>query len=153
MRTIACNQMCCSCVFISNEFKKMCSISKQLLELDFYHIASKRDIAAFQRNLQLYKSNIMHFDSFNDWPLFAVICMMKILNYMVIVWKMCMKIYKLIPTSLLFSFKANVADIDISLQLPIIELLSDEIIHLGYRDRKHNMLRTNDIEKVCITLG
>ncbi|XP_068238494.1 SCAN domain-containing protein 3-like [Palaemon carinicauda] len=50
-----------------------------------------------------------------------------------------------IPTWVSILFELNVADIDISLQEPLIELQSDEIMRAKFRDGKYNVWKTNDV--------
>ena len=42
-------------------------------------------------------------------------------------------------------FEANVAEIDIFLQEPLIELQSDEIMRAKFKDGKYNIWKTNDV--------
>ena len=50
-----------------------------------------------------------------------------------------------IPTLILIPFEVNMADIDIYLQEPLIELQSDEIMHEEFKDSKYIIWKTNDI--------
>ncbi|KAK2715735.1 hypothetical protein QYM36_010341 [Artemia franciscana] len=42
-------------------------------------------------------------------------------------------------------FKVNVAEIELSLQEPLIELQSDEIMRAKFKDGKYNIWKTNDV--------
>ena len=87
----------CDVFYLSDIFEKFSSLNKQLQGNDSDLISSKSAIAAFLRKLQLYKNNIrlVHLNSFLVWPVLAAICKMKILHYMVNIWKIYMKICKL----------------------------------------------------------
>ncbi|XP_076322057.1 SCAN domain-containing protein 3-like [Tachypleus tridentatus] len=50
-----------------------------------------------------------------------------------------------IPTWVSIPFEINVADIDISLQEPLIELQSGEIMRAKFKDGKYNVWKTNDV--------
>ncbi|KAK2715979.1 hypothetical protein QYM36_010513 [Artemia franciscana] len=42
-------------------------------------------------------------------------------------------------------FKVNVAEIELSLQKPLIELQIDEIMRAKFKDGKYNIWKTNDV--------
>ena len=50
-----------------------------------------------------------------------------------------------IPIWVSIPFKVNVAEIELSLQEPLIELQSDEIMRAKFKDGKYNIWKTNDV--------
>ena len=50
-----------------------------------------------------------------------------------------------IPIWISIPFKVNVAEIELSLQEPLIELQSDEIMRAKFKDGKYNIWKTNDV--------
>ena len=50
-----------------------------------------------------------------------------------------------IPVWVTIPFEVNVAEIDISLQEPLIELQSNKIIRAKFKDGKYNIWKTNDV--------
>ncbi|KAK2719533.1 hypothetical protein QYM36_005123 [Artemia franciscana] len=71
---------------------------------------------------------------------------MKILHYMVNIWKIYMKICDLLRMDIQIwvsiPFEVNVAEIELSLQEPLIELQSDEITPAKSKDEKYNIWKT-----------
>ncbi|XP_068208491.1 protein FAM200A-like [Palaemon carinicauda] len=53
-----------------------------------------------------------------------------------------------IPTWVSIPFEVNVADKDISLQEPLIELQSDEIVRAKFKDGKYKVWKSNDVAKM-----
>ncbi|XP_068225571.1 SCAN domain-containing protein 3-like [Palaemon carinicauda] len=119
-------------------------------------ISSRSDIVAFLRKLQLYKNNIRR-RTFEQFP-----CLASVSNYLkdddlALYVEYMENMHKdmqirfsdllimVIPTWVSIPFEVNVADIDISLQEPITELQSDEIIHAKLKGGKYNIGKTNDV--------
>ena len=50
-----------------------------------------------------------------------------------------------IPIWVSIPFEVNVAEIELSLQEPLIELQSDEIMRAKFKDGKYNIWKTNDV--------
>ncbi|KAK2702783.1 hypothetical protein QYM36_018614 [Artemia franciscana] len=106
----------------------------------------------FARSLTIDTKGVVHLNSFLVWPVLAAICKMKILHYMVNIWKIYMKICKLglalgmdIPILVSIPFEVNLVEIELSLQEPLIELQSDEITRAKSKDEKYNIWKTTDV--------
>ncbi|KAK2712003.1 hypothetical protein QYM36_010884 [Artemia franciscana] len=54
-----------------------------------------------------------------------------------------------IPIWVSIPFEVNVAEMELSLQEPLIELQSDEIMRAKFKDGKYNIWKTNDVATKC----
>ncbi|XP_068204554.1 SCAN domain-containing protein 3-like [Palaemon carinicauda] len=118
-------------------------------------ISSRRAIVAFLRKLQLYKNNIRRraFEQFTclasvssdlqdeDLALYGEYMENMHKDMQVRFSDLLMMV---IPTWISIPFEVNAADINISLQEPLIELQSDEIMCAKFKDGKCNVWKTND---------
>ena len=142
--------------YISYIFEKLNTLNKQLQGNDSDLKSSKSAIAVFLRKLQLYKNNI-RCCAFEQFPCLAWVSSnlqdedlalygeyLENIHEDMQTWfsnllRMDILIWVLIP------FEVNVAEIEISLQEPLIELQSDEIIHAKFKDGKYNIWKTNNV--------
>jgi len=146
----------CDVFYLSDIFEKLNLLNKQLQGKDSDLISSKGAITAFLRKLQLYKNNIRR-RAFEQFPCLASISsdlhdedLALYSEYLENMHEdMQTRFSDLlmmdIPTWVTIPFEVNVADIDISLQEPLIELQSDEIMRAKFKDGKYNIWKTNDI--------
>ncbi|XP_076358993.1 SCAN domain-containing protein 3-like [Tachypleus tridentatus] len=119
-------------------------------------ISSKSAIAAFLRKLQLYKNNIRR-RAFEQFPCLASVSSDLQDEDLALYGEYMENMHEdmqtrfsdllmmVIPTWVSIPFEVNVADIDISLQEPLIELQSDEIMRAQFKDGKYNVWKTNDV--------
>ncbi|XP_076348273.1 SCAN domain-containing protein 3-like [Tachypleus tridentatus] len=117
---------------------------------------NKSAIAAFLRKLQLYKNNIRR-RAFEQFPCLASVSSDLQDEDLALYGEYMENMHKdmqtrfsdllmmVIPTWVSIPFEVNVADIDISLQEPLIELQSDEIMRAKFKDGKYNVWKTNDV--------
>ncbi|XP_076324388.1 SCAN domain-containing protein 3-like [Tachypleus tridentatus] len=119
-------------------------------------ISSKSAVAAFLRKLKLYKNNIRRraFEQFPGLVSVAIDLQDEDLalygEYMEnmhedMQTRFSDLLMMVIPTWVSIPFEVNVADIDISLQEPLIELQGDEIMRAKFKDGKYNVWKTNDV--------
>ncbi|XP_076372972.1 zinc finger BED domain-containing protein 5-like [Tachypleus tridentatus] len=146
----------CDVFFLSDIFEKLNSLNKQLQEKDSDLITSKSAIAAFLRKLQLYKNNIRR-RAFKQFPCLASVSSDLQGEDLALYGEYMENMHKdmqtrfsdllmmVIPTWVSIPFEVKVADIDISLQEPLIELQSDEIMRAKFKDGKYNVWKTNDV--------
>ena len=146
----------CDVFYLSDIFEKLNSLNKQLQGKDSDLISSKSAIAAFLRKLQLYKNNIRR-RAFEQFPCLASVSsdlqdedLELYCEYLENMHEdMQARFSDLlrmdIPTWVSIPFEVNVSEIDISLQEPLIELQSDEIMRAKYQDGKYNIWKTNDV--------
>ena len=136
--------------YLSDIFEKLNSLNKQLRGNDSNLISSKSAIAAFLRKLQLYKKNIWRraFEQFH-----CLACVSSDLQdedlalygeYLENIHEdMQTRFSDLlrmdIPIWVSVPFEVNVAEIELSLQEPLIELQSDEITRAESKDEKYNI--------------
>ncbi|XP_068243860.1 SCAN domain-containing protein 3-like [Palaemon carinicauda] len=100
-------------------------------------ISSRSAIVAFLRKQQLYKNNVRR-RAFEQFP-----CLASVGSDMQIRFSdLPMMVIK---TWVSNPFEVNTADIDISLQEPLIKLQSDEIMRAKFKDGKYNVWKTNDV--------
>ncbi|XP_068225710.1 general transcription factor II-I repeat domain-containing protein 2-like, partial [Palaemon carinicauda] len=130
-------------------FEKLNYLHKKLQGKDFYLISSRSAIVAFLRKLQLYKNNFRR-RAFEQFPCLASVSndlqdddLALYVEYMENMHKDMQNRFSdllvmVIPTWVSIPFEVNVADIDISLQEPLIELQSDEIMRAKFNDGKYN---------------
>ena len=137
----------CDVFYLSDIFEKFNSLNKQLQENNSDLISSKSAIAAFLRKLQLYKNNIRR-RAFEQFPCLA--CINSDLQdedlalygeYLENIHEdMQTRVGDLlgmdIPIWVSIPFEVNVAEIDISLQEPLNEIQSDEIMHAKFKDHQ-----------------
>ncbi|XP_068217841.1 zinc finger BED domain-containing protein 5-like [Palaemon carinicauda] len=145
----------CDVFFLSDILEKLNSLNKQLQGKDSDLISSRSTIVAFLRKLQLYKN--IRCRAFEQFPCLASVSselqdddLALYVEYMENMHKdMQIRFSDLlmtvIPTWVSIPFEVNVADIDISLQEPLIELQSDEIMRAKFKDGKCNVWKTNDV--------
>ncbi|KAK2720842.1 hypothetical protein QYM36_004652, partial [Artemia franciscana] len=120
--------------YLSDIFEKLDSLNKQLRGNDSNLISSKSAIAAFLRRLQLYKNNIWR-RAFEQFRCLACV-------------SSGLQDEDLRPTQdgytdwVSIHFEVNVAEIELSLQEPLIELQSDEITRAKSKDEKYNIWKT-----------
>ncbi|XP_068220903.1 SCAN domain-containing protein 3-like [Palaemon carinicauda] len=119
-------------------------------------ISSRSAIVAFLRKLQLYKNNIRR-RAFEQFPCLASVSsdlqdedLALYGEYMEIMHtdmqnRFSDLLMMVIQTWVSIPFEVNVADIDISLQEPLIDLQSDEIMRAKFKDGKCNVWKTNDV--------
>ncbi|XP_076324411.1 zinc finger BED domain-containing protein 5-like [Tachypleus tridentatus] len=143
-------------LFARSIFEKLNSLNKHLQGKDSDLISSKSAIAAFLRKLKLYKNNISR-RAFEQFPGLASVGsdlqdedLALYGEYMENVHEDMQTRFSdllmmVIPTWVSIPFEVNVADIDISLQEPLIKLQSDEIMRAKFKDGKYNVWKTNDV--------
>ncbi|XP_076324253.1 uncharacterized protein LOC143232565 [Tachypleus tridentatus] len=119
-------------------------------------ISSKSAVAAFLRKLKLYKNNIRR-RAFEQFPGLASVAIDLQDEDLALYGEYMENMHEdmqtrfsdllmmVIPTWVSIPFEVNVADIDISLQEPLIELQSDEIMRAKFKDGKYNVWKTNDV--------
>ncbi|XP_076322021.1 zinc finger BED domain-containing protein 5-like [Tachypleus tridentatus] len=146
----------CDVFFLSDIFEKLNSLNKQLQGKDSDLISSKSAIVAFLRKLQLYKNNIRR-RAFEQFPCLASVSSDLLDEDLALYGEYMKNMHKdmqtrfsdllmmVIPTWVSIPFEVNVTDIDISLQEPLIELQSDEIMRAKFKDGKYNVWKTNDV--------
>ena len=139
--------------YLSDIFKKFNSINKQLQGNHSDLISSK---SAFLRKLQLYKNNIRR-RAFEQFPCLACVSSDLQDEDLALYGEYLENIHEDMQTrfSDLFGmdipiwdsipFEVNVAKIDISLQEPLMELQSDEIMRAKFKDGKYNIWKTNTV--------
>ena len=135
---------------LSDIFEKLNVLDEQLQGRCSDLMPSKSALTAFLRRLQFYKNNIRH-RTFWKFPCLAPISSdlhdkdhALYSAYLENMHKdMQTRLSNLlimdIPTSVTIPSDVNVADTDISLQEPIIELQSDEILCARFKDWMYNM--------------
>ncbi|XP_068228164.1 zinc finger BED domain-containing protein 5-like [Palaemon carinicauda] len=145
----------CDVFFLLDIFEKLNSLNKQLQGKDSDLIASKSSIVVFLRKLQLYKNNIRRraFEQFSflasvssdlydeDLALYGEY-MENMHKHMLI--RFSDLLMMVTQTWVSIPFEVNDADIDISLQEPLIELQSVENMRAKFKDGKYNVWKTND---------
>ena len=146
----------CDVFYLSDIFEKLNSLNKQLQGKDSDLISSKSAIAAFLRKLQLYKNNIRR-RAFEQFPCLASVSSDLQDEDLELYGEYLENMHEDmqarfsdllrmdIPTWVSIPFEVNVSEIDISLQEPLIELQSDEIMRAKYQDGKYNIWKTNDV--------
>ncbi|XP_076324343.1 SCAN domain-containing protein 3-like [Tachypleus tridentatus] len=137
-------------------FEELNSLNKQLQGKDSDLINSKSAVAAFLRKLKLYKNNIRR-RAFEQFPCLASVGSDLQDEDLALYGEYMENMHEdmqtrfsdllmmVIPTWVSIPFEVNVAEIDISLQEPLIELQSDEIMRAKYKDGKYNVWKTNDV--------
>ncbi|KAK2706994.1 hypothetical protein QYM36_014874 [Artemia franciscana] len=128
----------------------------QLQENNSDLISSKSAIAAFLRKLQLYKNNIRR-RAFEQFPCLACVSSDLQDEDLALYGEYLENIHEDVQTRVgdllgmdisiwvSIPFEVNVAEIDISLQEPLNEIQSDEIMHAKFKSEKYNIWKTNDV--------
>ncbi|XP_068229569.1 SCAN domain-containing protein 3-like [Palaemon carinicauda] len=139
-----------------NIFEKLNSLNKQLQGKDSDLISSRSASIAFLRKLQFYKNNIRRC-AFKQFPCLVSISRDLQDEDLALYGEYMENMHKdmqirfsdllmmVIPTWVSVPFEVNVANIDISLQEPLIELQNDEIMSAKFKDGKYNVWKTNDV--------
>ncbi|XP_068234218.1 SCAN domain-containing protein 3-like [Palaemon carinicauda] len=146
----------CDVFFLSDIFEKFNYLNKQLQGKDSDLISCRSAIVAFLRKLQLNKNN-NRCRAFEQFPCLASVSSDLQDEDLALYGEYMENMHKdmqirfsdllmmVIPTWVSIPFEVNVADIDISLQEPLIELQSEEIIRAKFKDGKYNVWKTNDV--------
>ena len=141
--------------YLSDIFEKINLLNKQLQGQNSDLISCKSAITAFLRKLQTYKINIRR-RAFEQFPFLASISsdvhdddlalygqhLQNLHEHMQTRFNDLLTLN--IPTWVISPFIVNAADVDVSLQETIIEMQSDEILLAKFKNRNHDIWKTND---------
>ena len=141
--------------YLSEIFEKINLLNKQLQGQNSDFISCKSAITAFLKKLQTYKINIRRL-AFKQFPFLASISsdvhdddlalygqhLQNLHEHMQTRFNELLTLN--IPTWVISPFIVNAADVDVSLQETIIEMQSDEVLLAKFKNRNHDIWKTND---------